>query len=732
MARRFLRVAVFTPVRGHFDYAYPPGQATAIAPGTRVLVPFGRGTRVGIALATLARVDIPRDRIKAVREVLDGTPLLDDPMLGLAAWAADYYHCAPGEVYEALLPTELRRGQAPRRAEDTLWVLTETGRSTLQDERRLGSRQRALLALARDAPLTRGRLAAATAPARVFRECIRRGWLAERVSDEPDATCIATGAFHVLNEAQETALAHLRAGHGYRTDLLHGITGSGKTELYLYRVRDVIEAGGQALVMVPEIGLTEQLVRRFEARFGRQVGAVHSDLTERSRALVWERCRKGAIRVLLGTRSAVWMPLPCLQLIIVDEEHDTSYKQQEGFRYSARDVAVVRAHRLNIPIVLGSATPSLESLANCERSKYRYVELAVRAGGAVLPAIQVLDVRGLSLYAGLSEPLQRAILERAGRGEQSLLFLNRRGFAPIVVCHACGWIANCPRCDARFVLHRQAGVLRCHHCGTERRADSALPGHSCGALVDYTSLGVGTEQLEDALRGLFPELRALRIDRDTMSGRGRLAQAFEDVAEGRVDILVGTQMIAKGHDFARVTLVGIIDGDGGLLAADFRAEERFVQQILQVAGRAGRGARAGQVLIQSHRPDHPVFDYLRRGDYRAFARHALAERAAAELPPDTALALLRAEAAAQELPLRFLRALADALRPTLPGGVAVNGPIPALMERRIGKYRANLLLSSHDRAALGQSLDQVTRLVDALPLTRKVRWSIDVDPQEVA
>lgn len=731
---KFLRVAVFAPLRALFDYAYPAARPSGVGPGCRVLVPFGRGLRVGIVVGQSDTSAVETAKIKPVREALDSAPLLDRAMLDLAAWAIDYYHCAPGDVYEALLPTELRQPNAQREYRAERWVLTDAGHAAIAAARRLGPQQRAILDLAQSEPLTRQRIAAAGIPRRVLAECVQRAWLnLERCAVAAPEVAIAEERFLVLNEAQAAAIARLRQhASRYHADLLHGITGSGKTEIYLHRVRDVLARGGQALILIPEIGLTEQLVKRFEERFGNAVAVVHSDLTERARALVWERCRSGAVRVLLGTRSAVWMPLPALRLIVVDEEHDQSYKQQEGLRYSARDVAVVRAHRLDIPIVLGSATPSLESLANCDRGKYQYVQITTRARGATLPQIKVLDVRGLKLQAGLSEPLQRMIRERAARGEQTLLFLNRRGFAPVVLCHYCGWIANCPRCDARLVLHQRDQSLRCHHCGSERRADAVFPEHPCGVLTEYASLGVGTEQLETAMPALFPGLRAIRIDRDSMARKGRLEQAFADIDTGRVDILVGTQMIAKGHDFANVTLVGIVDGDSGLLASDFRAEERFVQLIMQVAGRAGRGAREGEVLIQSHHPHHPVFEYLRRGDYREFARHALAERTAAELPPETALALVRAEATERTLPLRFLTQLANAVKPTLPAGVMLQGPVPALMERRVGKFRANLLLSARERGLLGMTLERVLQRIDTLPLTKKVRWSLDVDAQEVA
>ncbi len=732
--QHFLKVAVFAPLRALFDYHCPPQRAQAEVVGCRVMVPFGRGARVGIVVAVTSTSTIPPTKMKNVIEFLDDTPLIERALLDFATWAVDYYHCPPGDVFEALLSTELRHGKPLREMQIATWEITDAGRAVLSNVPAPGPRQREILCLTAQHSRSRDELfAAGVTTLRVVSDCVRRGWLrtASAVA-ETTTPAIREERFLTLNADQATAIGILRTGTGYRTCVLHGITGSGKTEIYLHLVRDVLQRAGQALILIPEIGLTEQLVKRFEERFGAAVAVIHSGLSERARATVWQRCRAQEIRVLVGTRSAIWMPLPNLQLIVVDEEHDASFKQQEGIRYSARDLAVARAHRQGILIVLGSATPSLESLANCTRGKYQYVEILTRARGAALPRIQVLDVRGLTLEAGLSEPLQQAIRDGAARGEQSLLFLNRRGFAPIVLCHHCGWIASCSRCDARLVLHAEHQRLRCHHCGAERKVNAEFPEHPCGELTEYASLGVGTEQLERAFPKLFPGLRAIRIDRDSVSRKGQLEEAFRKVTAGEVDILVGTQMIAKGHDFSNVTLVGIVDGDSGLLATDFRAEERFVQLVLQVAGRAGRGERRGTVLIQSHHPQHSVFNFLCRGSYRDFAQHALQERAAAELPPHTSLVLLRAEATERTLPLRFLNQLAAALKRTLPATVSIGGPVPALMERRIGKFRANLLLTAEDRAVLASAIRQLLAQIERMPLANKIRWTLDVDAQEIS
>ena len=727
----YVRVAVFAPLRSCLDYRVDADNAPA--PGCRVKVPLGRGSRIGVVVAHTGQPELEESKIRNILAVLDDTPLIDPSLFELATWAWHYYRCAPGEAFEALFPTELRQGLTPREVTAPRWRLTSSGQSALDGNARLGKRQRELLEAVSVVPKSRAELQAVKLGG-LLSGLAKRGWLKpenQQAACLPPPAEIRDAAFLSLSEEQAAACARMDTqAPGFGVSLLHGVTGSGKTEVYLHRVREALARGQRALVLVPEIGLTAQTVARFQARFGDGVTLMHSGLGDRERATAWQRCREGTTHVLLGTRSAIWMPLPSLGLIVVDEEHDASYKQQEGFRYSARDVAIVRARQAGAQVILGSATPSLESIANCDRGRFQRVNLLSRATGARLPKIAVIDVRGQQLRAGIGDRLRRAVIARAERGEQSLLFLNRRGYAPVVVCHHCGWIANCPRCDARLVLHREEDRLRCHHCGLERRTDAIFPAHPCGRLDDYTSLGVGTEQLEEALAGVFPGLRAVRVDRDAVRRKGELEKAFARVRAREVDLLIGTQMIAKGHDFEHVTLVGVIDGDSGLLARDFRAEERFVQMILQVAGRAGRAALPGEVMIQTHHPEHPAFSYLQQGDYGAFAHHALAERVATGMPPSTVLALLRAEAGQREIAGRFLEGIVRTLRPAAEG-VFIGGPVPALMERRGGKFRANLLFSAPDRRTLSRVLDPLPSAISASPWVNRVRWHLDIDPHEI-
>jgi primosomal protein N' (replication factor Y) len=532
-----------------------------------------------------------------------------------------------------------------------------------------------------------------------------------------------------LNSEQHQAVAAVSAQLlEFGAFLLEGVTGSGKTEVYLSLIEKVIAAGQQVLVLVPEIGLTPQLLRRLQRRIGAPMALLHSSLSETDRERGWSDARRGHARLVLGTRSAIFTPLPDLGLILVDEEHDLSLKQQEGFRYSARDLAVVRARFCNCPVVLGSATPSLESVRNALTGRYRLLKLSQRAGGAEPPRIDLLDVRSVRLQAGVSSILMRLMEEEIAAGNQVLLFLNRRGYAPILTCYDCGWVAQCRRCDARMTLHLEKQLLWCHHCGSQRRLDQHCP--ECGSQ-ELKPLGQGTERLEQALEKRFPGERIVRIDRDTTRRRGSLEGLLREISEGKCSLLIGTQMLAKGHHFPDVTLAGILDVDQGLFGADYRAAERMAQLIIQVAGRAGRAEKPGRVVIQTRHPEHPLLQTLLREGYGAFARIALRERREALLPPYTYQALLRAESQQEKDPVDFLEQAARTAAEIAGPGIELWGPVPAPMERRAGRYRAHLLLQSSERAKLQMLLSSWIPEFQSLKSARRVRWSIDVDPQEM-
>ncbi len=732
MSTHILRIAVPSPLPQTFDYLPPLQCATEqLKPGVRVRVPFGRSRSIGILLAVGADSVWPRERLKAAIELLDETPLLAADQLELAQWASQYYHYPIGEVLAAMLPALLRQGHVARLETLRGWHLTEAGLEVDPATLIRAPRQAALLAMLRRHPqgLPSALLATVSDAGRsALRACRAKAWIEERncvPQSQPTQPVVATAP--QLNDAQQAAVLAVSDALGrFQAFLLDGVTGSGKTEVYLRLIEQVIRRGRQALVLVPEIALTPQLIERFQARLSVPLAVLHSHLSEGARLQAWLQARAGLAPVVIGTRSALFTPLAAPGLIIIDEEHDLSYKQQDGFRYHARDLALLRAKRCGVPVLLGSATPALESLYNAQQGRYQFLHLPERAGGAVHPSFEVLDVRQRRLQHGLSAPLLEQMETCLQGGGQALVFLNRRGYAPTMLCHDCGWVAQCRRCDARLVMHRGQHLLCCHHCGAQRPIDQRCP--ECHG-TELRALGQGTERLEQVLAERFPAVEQVRIDRDSTRRKGSLEALLEQVHSGRARLLIGTQMLAKGHHFPEVSLAAILDIDHGLFGADFRAAERMAQLIVQVAGRAGRADRPGHVVMQTHHPDHPLLRLLITEGYPAFAAAALAERRAAQLPPYTSLALLRAEAADAAVPPAFLEQ-ARALASHTPG-VVVFGPMAAPMERRAGRYRAQLLLQATQRAALQRLLNDWTPQLATLKLSRKVRWSLDVDPMEV-
>ena len=723
-----LQVAVLSPVRSTFEYL-PREEGSPVPPGTRVRVPFGRSHRVGVVLGAARASALAPERLKRIAEVLDVPPLLDPATLRLLRWAAEYFHHPIGDVVVGTLPRALREGRPAGRA--GAWTATAAGRAAGPATLARAPRQRAVLEHLVEAGSA---VPAASLEAlggdwrRALRALVERGWV-EEAEPAPAAPTRGGARAPVPSEAQARAVATVAACDGYGAFLLNGVTGSGKTEVYIELVERCVAAGRQALVLIPEIGLTPQTVARLRGRLEARVAVTHSALSDGERLDAWLAARSGAADVLIGTRSAIFVPLARPGLIVVDEEHDASLKQHEGFRYSARDLAVVRARDAGIPVVLGSATPSLESVHNAARGRYVELSLPRRAGRAEAPATQVVDLRGQRLEDGLSEALRHAVEETLERREQVLLFHNRRGFAPALLCRACGWSAECPRCDSHLVLHREDHRLRCHHCMAERPVPQACA--SCGA-VELRPVGLGTQRIAEALGAAFPRARIERVDRDSTRRKGAVDALLARVHAGEVDILVGTQMLAKGHHFPRVTLVGILDADAGLFAADFRASERMAQLLVQVAGRAGRGERRGKVLVQTHHPHHPLLTALLRDGYAAFCDEALAERRAAGLPPHAAMTLLRADAAAREAGERFLRAASSAAPRAGKQGVRLLGPVPAPLERRAGRHRWHLLVEADERPVLQRFLDAWLPALPDLVEARRVRWSVDVDPLDLS
>ncbi len=724
------RVAVPSPLYRLFDYRLPAKIDTAsLQQGMRVLVPFGRQRMVGILTELVAETEVAPEKLKAVLELLDDQPVFDAHLLALVKWTAEYYHHPIGDAFATALPVLLRKPAAIKTSAQQWWSLTEAGRQLDPNDLVRAPRQAAVIAqlLNHAEGLPRQAL---DVPLNVLTTLKDRNWVTDYESVRPvqQARTNTPENKLPLNAHQQAAVDTVSSSlERFNAYLLEGVTGSGKTEVYLQLIETVLAQQRQVLLLVPEIGLTPQLVSRFEKRLSVPLAILHSGLTDRQRLDNWQLARSGEARVVIGTRSAGFTPLANMGLIIVDEEHDISLKQQEGFRYSARDLAVWRAHKLNIPIMLGSATPSLESLYNVAQQRYRLLSLPERAGKACMPKLHLLDIRHQPMQDMLSEPLLKQMQLHLDQGGQVLVFLNRRGFAPVLLCHDCGWHADCPRCDARMTYHRKHQQLRCHHCGHQRRVTPHCPDCGSGELI---AIGQGTERMEQTLTERFPNQTVLRIDRDTTRRKGSLQTALQDATSGKAHILVGTQMLAKGHHFPAVTLVAIVDADQGLFGSDFRSSERMAQLIVQVAGRAGRGEQAGVVIIQTHQPDHPLLRQLAEQDYQAFAKAALQERCAAQFPPYTNLALLRAEATQADAPMAFLD-YARHLALGLQLDIQLWGPLPAPMERRAGRYRAQLMFQASQRRELHQLLDVLIPQFEGSKLARKVRWSIDVDPQDM-
>ena len=728
-------MAVASRLRRLFDYLPPAGAGQPpLEPGMRVRVPFGGSVRVGLVVEWSNEARVPAERLRAVLGVIDREALLPPPTIEFLRWAADYFHHPPGEVLLGTLPPSLRRGRVPGPDRPARWRLAGAGRGTRLDSPRNAPVQARVLALLHEAPegLGAGALSAAGASWRQSLRTLTAKGVVESVpapEEEMSAPALPASSPVALNPAQRTAVDRIKGRlDRFGVFLLDGVTGSGKTEVYLTLIEEVTRAGRQALVLIPEIGLSPQLVARFRRRLGTSLAVLHSGLGDRERLRSWMAARSGDAAVLIGTRSAVFTPLHRPGLVIVDEEHDPSFKQTRGFRYSARDLAVVLARGWGVPAVLGTATPSLESVHNVATGRYADLRLPRRAGGAQMPGVDVLDLRGQRFEEGVSEAMHAAIRHRLERGEQSLMFVNRRGFAPVLLCHQCAWIADCRHCDAHLVYHREVALMRCHYCDAQSRPPAHCPG--CGG-ADLRPIGLGTQRVADHLRTVHPGARVVRMDRDSTRRRGALEAILERVHSGAVDILVGTQMLAKGHHFPNVTLVGILDADRGLFGADFRATERMAQLLVQVAGRCGRGERRGRVLVQTHHPRNPLLGQLIRAGYRSFAEDALLERRAARLPPHTCMALLRAEAADADLPKAFRADARRAGQRVRPADIALLGPVPALMERRAGRHRAQLLVESARRRPLHRFLGEWLDEIDGLPAARRVRWSLDVDPVEI-
>jgi primosomal protein N' (replication factor Y) (superfamily II helicase) len=728
ISKIFLQIAIAVPVDRLFDYL-PPDASNfeIIKQGCRVVVPFRNSKKVGIVVAIRNFSELNTGRLKKVDRILDEKPFLSEADMKLLEWASHYYHHPLGEVLAAAFPAILRQGKPALSPSVHYFALSDLGEKTLPEQLKRSSKQKALFELfhARKAAISSMELDAFK-PA--LKSLLEKGFVTD-VQQIPVSQVVVHASTHQANDEQQVAIDTInRDLHRFSVFLLEGVTGSGKTEVYMQVMAEVLRMGRQVLILLPEINLTPQLEQRFRLRFALPIVSFHSKLTDKQRMHAWLSMQNGEAAIMLGTRSALFTPLRNPGLIILDEEHDTSFKQQDGFRFSARDVAVAMAKNLSIPIVLGSATPSLESLLNVERRGFRLLYLSKRAGDATPPCFKVFDIRNKKMQAGFSEQLLAEMRLTLVDGQQILLFLNRRGYAPVQICHACGSVSRCRNCEANMVIHAKDAKLRCHHCGYEQHLPKVCPLCKQGELE---ALGIGTERIEQTLATLFPGKSIVRLDRDTTQRKGALENYLQQILCGDADIILGTQMLAKGHHFPKVTLVAILDIDSGLFSVDYRAAEKLAQLIVQVAGRAGRADKRGQVILQTRHPQHPLLERLLNGGYRDFALAALQERQTAMLPPYSYQVLFRAESAEAEAPQTFLLALAAMIAPVNSGTVDVFGPVSAPMSRRAGVFRFQLLLQSRARKSLHDLLDKILPSISELKPNKRLRWSIDVDPVDL-
>ncbi len=737
----FVRVAIPTPLRRLFDYRPPSGcDIATIKRGARVNLPFANRQLTGIVISIEQETDVAHDKLKTISKVLDTEPLIPDNIINLCQWAARYYHHSLGDTLIQALPKNLRLGKAASQGSISYWFSNAPLDSSIRKELKNAKKQLSALVRLNDSPdgLSEAELLEAGISKAILKQLekkqlIHQKWIEIRSHfldyqekiKEPPLT---------LNDEQAYACEAITDAMGvFKAFLLDGITGSGKTEVYLQAIASALALGKQTLVLVPEIGLTPQTVSRFRQRFNVPVTCLHSGLSDGERSQGWLQAAHASSGILISTRSGIFTPLPNLGLIIVDEEHDNSYKQQESLRYNARDLAIYRARNSQCPIVLGSATPSLESINNVHTGRYTQLHLRQRAGLAKPPSIELLDIRQQVLKDGLATTLIDGITTHLNKGNQVMVFLNRRGYAPSMICHGCGSVIDCPHCDAHMTLHRQPPHLHCHHCDYQISIPWRCPNCKSPKLQPA---GQGTERTEQTLNQLYPHVPVLRIDRDSTRKKQALGKMLDQIQTGKPCILLGTQMLAKGHHFPNVTLVAIINADAGLFSADFRGLERTGQLIMQVAGRAGRGEKAGQVIIQTHNPQHPSLQLLSLNDYSRFVDSLLIERRHLNLPPQGHLALIRSESynhGESETLLRGLRQMIDEMHSqSLPGKLRVLGPLPAPMEKKQGRFRWQLLLHSASRNDLHGTIGSLVDFLEKSRLPKQLRWTVDIDPQEMS
>lgn len=723
---RIVQVCIPNTHRDFFDYE-DGGLNPAI--GARVWVPFRNKQRLGVVVS---KNDVVQTKatLKAIDALIDQAPIFDSAMLDLCLWISSYYQSPLSEVLPLALPKKYRLGQPAKLPTIEAYQLAVDANTALQQLPERASKLRALIETLATAasPLCKPALSQLGFTSTSILRLLQEGLiLRTETIDRPSSPKRQPSLPHPLNEEQQNAVdcigQHL---HQHQCFLLQGVTGSGKTEVYLQVIDKVLALGKQVLILVPEIGLTPQLLSRFSSRFNQPIAVLHSNLNETERQNAWQLAKDAQVQLVIGTRTAVFTPMPKLGLIVIDEEHDTSLKQMEGVRYSARDTALMRAHRANIPVILGTATPSLESLNNALQQKYTLLRLTQKAVATQPLHYALIDLRTQTLQQGLAQQTLERIKVHLQKKQQVLVFINRRGFAPVMLCHQCGWMADCRACDSHMTYHKTLGQLICHHCGLTQNMPKRCLSCKSDELVP---VGGGTQRIQEFLQSYFPAINVLRIDRDEVSRKHAFEQHLDAIHKGEAQLIIGTQMLAKGHHFPNLSLVVILDADAGFFNPDFRAQEQLGQLLTQVAGRAGREDIPGEVLLQTHQPDHPMLNLLIQKGYDAFAQELLNIRHQAKLPPYHYLALIRAQGRHLPAVQNFLRTTREHLQNDT---ITIMGPAPAPLPKKAHQHRQQLLIKSASRQSLKQALTAMRQSLTSHPSTKGIQWSVDVDPQDLS
>lgn len=721
------QVALAVPLRRFFDYTIPDNMQPCV--GARVSVPFGRQKLMGIVVNIKANSDYPEAKLKAIDACIDAEPLINAEYIKIFNWLCRYYLCPPGEVFVNLLPKKLKQCEAARLVAEPVWQCTDL--SPRISER--AKQQQALYDyLQKQGSTTQSLLKQAGFSKAIINQLEKKSLIeAVDILAQPAKPLKVNPSPYQLQPQQQDALNIFNEHTGFTTYLLEGVTGSGKTEVYMQLMAQVLAAGQQVLILVPEIGLTPQTLSRFQQRFECEIALLHSELNDSERHNAWLKARQGIAHIILGTRSAVLVPTPNLGLIILDEEHDASYKQQDGLRYNARDVAIKRASVESCKIVLGSATPSLESLNNALQGRFVHIKMQQRTQKHPPPTPQIIDIKHQPLQAGLAYGVVEAIEHHVKQGNQVLIFLNRRGFSPALICHECGWVCQCERCERHFTYHKALSQVVCHHCGEIAKPPAQCA--ECGStqIIDW---GIGTEQLADWLTERFPQAKPIRIDRDSVRRKGELENKLKAIADGEHQIMIGTQMLAKGHHFPDLTLTVIVNVDSALYSSDFRAVEKMSQLLVQVSGRAGRAEKRGQVVLQTHFPEHEYLQALIYQGYPALQKKLLEERQQMQLPPYYNWAILRVESPQQPKLLNTVELIESLFNEQIQihyQNVNLFAVMPAPQEKRAGKFRHMLVFQSSQRSMLNAAMQQLVMSLEQNSFSQQVRWTLDIDPQEM-